>query len=84
MRSVIAVVLTLSAISGGAFAQNAAPAEVHTGTLPQPVGTTRTQQPAGVTITGDEQRKSGNTTPGTRCQSASAEMTNGTVETCAK
>jgi hypothetical protein len=84
MRSVIAIVLTLSTLSGGALAQNAAPAEAHTGALPQPVGTTQTQQPAGVTRTDDAQSKSGNTTPAVSCQSASAEMTNGKVETCAK
>ena len=84
MRRLIAIAMTLSAMSGGALAQNAAPAEAHTGALPQPVGTTQTQQPAGVTRTGDAEGKSGNTTPGVNCQSASAEMTNGKVETCAK
>ena len=84
MRSFIAAVLTLSALSAGALAQNAAPAEVHKGALPQPVGTTQTQQPAGVTRTDDAQGKAGNTAPGVNCQSASAEMTNGKVETCAK
>ena len=84
MRSFIAAVLVTSAISGGAFAQNAAPAEAHAGALPQPVGTTQMQQPDGVTRTGSAEGKSGNTAPGVDCQSASAEMTNGKVETCAK
>ncbi|RYC30563.1 hypothetical protein D3273_17895 [Lichenibacterium minor] len=84
MRNLIAVVLTLSTLSGGALAQDAAPAEAHKGALPQPVGTTQVQQPAGVTRTGDAQGKSGNTASGVNCQSASAEMTNGKVETCAK
>lgn len=84
MRRFIATVVTLSAISGSAFAQSAAPAENHTGALPQPVGTTQMQKPDGVTRTGDAEVKAGNSAPGINCQSASAEMTNGKVETCAK
>lgn len=90
MRKTIAAALILSALSvlpaasGAALAQTAAPAESHTGALPQPVGTTQMQQPAGVTKTGDAEGKAGNSTPGVSCQSASAEMTNGKVETCAK
>lgn len=84
MRIFFAVALAFAAMSGGAFAQNAVPAESHTGALPQPVGTTQMQQPDGVTRTADAQGKSGNTLPGVTCQSASAEMTNGKVETCTK
>ena len=76
--------LILVPLAGGAYAQDTPAAETHPGTLPQPVGTTQVQQPAGVTKTDDAASNAGNTSPGTRCQSASAEMTNGSVQTCAK
>ncbi len=84
MRSLIAIAFVSCAMVGNACAQDAAPAEAHTGARPQPVGTTEVQQPAGVTRTDNAEGKAGNTASGTRCQSASAEMTNGKVQTCAK
>lgn len=83
-KSIVFIALLSLAPVGSALAQTAAPAESHPGALPQPVGTTAPQQPGGVTRTDGAERKAGNTAAGVDCQSASAEMTNGKVETCRK
>ena len=84
IRLLITAVVVSLAVANTALAEDAPAAETHKGVLPQPVGTTQVQEPAGVTKTGDAASKAGNTAPGINCQSASAEMTNGSVQTCAK
>lgn len=84
-RLTIAIGLVSLSFAGSAWAQSGAPAESHPGTLSQPVGTTDVQPPAGVTRTDAAETKATSSMPGTTaCQSASAEMTNGKVETCKK
>ena len=83
-RSIIPAAFIFLSMAGSAFAQDAPAAETRKGVLPQPVGTTEVQEPAGVTKTGEAAGSAGSTAPGLSCQSASAEMTNGKVQTCAK
>ena len=83
-RSIISAAFISLALAGGALAQNVPAAETNKGVLPQPVGTTQVQEPAGVNKTDNAASNAGNTAPGVNCQSESAEMTNGKVQTCAK
>lgn len=83
-RSIVCAAFMSLSLAGSALAQNPPAAETNKGALPQPVGTTQVQEPAGVTKTDNAASNAGNTAPGVACQSESAEMTNGKVQTCAK
>lgn len=84
-RLTICIGLLSLSLAGSALAQSSDPAETRTEAPSQPVGTTDVQSPAGVTRTDNAEIKATSSLPGTTsCKSASAEMTNGSVETCNK